>query len=139
GEERLQDVPVPISVIDASNLAETGQVLMRDYFSSAPGMSVTPGRINQQQITIRGITTLAPHPTVGVTIDDAPYGGATNWTSGGYLPDFDPGDLARIEVLRGPQGTLYGENSMGGLVRFVTIVPSPTQFSGRIEVGTDGV
>jgi len=53
------------------------------------------------------------------------------------LPELDPGDLARVEVLRGPQGTLYGSDSMGGLVKFVTVAPSTDAFSGQVSAGTN--
>ena len=59
-----------------------------------------------------------------MTVDDVPYGCSTDAAGGSVVPDIDPGDLARIEVLRGPQGTLYGANSMGGLVKYVTVDPS---------------
>ena len=55
------------------------------------------------------------------------------------MPDFDPGDLQRIEVLRGPQGTLYGASSVGGLLNFVTVDPSPAGVSGRLEAGGNSV
>ena len=55
------------------------------------------------------------------------------------MPDFDPGDLQRIEVLRGPQGTLYGASSVGGLVNFVTVDPSLAGVSGRLEAGGNSV
>src|ERR1700730_15197926 len=57
----------------------------------------------------------------------------------GVLPDIDPGDLNHIEVLRGPQGTLYGADSMGGLIKYVTVDPSTDGVSGRIEAGTSDV
>jgi outer membrane receptor protein involved in Fe transport len=89
-------------------------------------------------LSIRGITTGGPFfttPTVGITVDDVPFGG----TSQVQVPDFDPGDLARIEVLRGPQGTLYGVSSMGGLLKYVTIDPSTDSFRGRVETGVSTV
>jgi len=138
--ERLQDVPVPVSVINAQTLAENSQLLLRDYYTSIPGLSVQADIVNQQELSIRGITQGGSGiPTVGVTVDDVPFGGATNYTAGNWLPDFDPGDLERIEVLRGPQGTLYGANSMGGLVKFVTQDPSTQGFSGRAEAGYSSV
>jgi outer membrane receptor protein involved in Fe transport len=73
---------------------------------------------------------------VGILIDDVPYGSPTGLTGRGQ-PDIDPGDLARVEVLRGPQGTLYGVSSMGGLLKFVTIDPSTDSLSGRVQVGTN--
>jgi iron complex outermembrane receptor protein len=135
--ERLQDVPIPVSVVDTQLLAESNQVLLRDYYAMIPGLNVTPNIEGNQVISIRGITTGGfTTSTVGITVDDVPFGGSIN---NNEIPDFDPGDLARIEVLRGPQGTLYGDNSMGGLIKFVTVDPSPNAYSGRIEAGTSGV
>jgi len=137
-EERLQDVPVPVTALDAQALSDNGQVLLRDYSSSVPGFRVTPSGQGYQYLSIRGIVTGGTVvPTVGVVIDDVPYGSSIANASG--VPDIDPGDLARIEVLRGPQGTLYGANSIGGLVKFVTKDPDPSGYSGRIEAGTSYV
>jgi iron complex outermembrane receptor protein len=139
-EENLQDVPVPVSVLNTDKLADNGQVLLRDYYTAVPGLNVTPNYSADQNVSIRGISTGGfSTPTVGILVDDVPYGGSIDATAGNQVPDFDPGDLARIEVLRGPQGTLYGANSMGGLVKYVTVDPSTDQFSGRVQAGTDGV
>jgi outer membrane receptor protein involved in Fe transport len=95
-----------------------------------------------QQLSIRGIMSgLYTNPTVGITVDDVPYGSSTFLGGGGgtVMPDIDPADLARIEVLRGPQGTLYGASSMGGLLKFVTVDPSTDGVSGRIEGGINSV
>jgi iron complex outermembrane receptor protein len=133
-EERLQDVPVPVTVLDAQALSDNGQVLLRDYYASVPGLSVSPNIENTQMLSIRGITTGGfTTSTVGVAVDDVPFGSPVKL---GQVPDFDPGDLARIEVLRGPQGTLYGANSMGGLIKYVTVDPSVEGYSGRAEAGT---
>ncbi len=140
GAERLQDVPVPVSVLDADSLAGTARVLLRDYYTSVPGLSVAPNIETTQMISIRGISTGSfTTPTVGVMIDEVPYGGSTSNDGGNNVPDIDPGDLARVEVLRGPQGTLYGANSMGGLLKFVLKEPSFDRFSGSVTVGTNGV
>jgi outer membrane receptor protein involved in Fe transport len=138
-EERLQDVPVPVTALNGAQLADNGQVLLRDYFSSVPGLNVSPNYGGQQMPSIRGITTGGfTTPTVGAVVDDVPFGTSTFW-AGNQVPDIDPGDLARIEVLRGPQGTLYGANSMGGLLKFVTVDPSTSAYSGRLEAGTEYV
>jgi outer membrane receptor protein involved in Fe transport len=90
-------------------------------------------------LTIRGITTGAGNPTVGVTVDGVPFGSSTGLGGGDVVPDIDPNDLARVEVLRGPQGTLYGASSMGGLLDFVTIDPSTDRLSGRVQAGTESI
>ncbi len=90
---------------------------------------------------IRGITTgTLSNPTVGITIDDIPFGSSSAYGYGSLLiPDLDPADLARVEVLRGPQGTLYGAASLGGLVKFVTADPTLDQISGRAEADFNSV
>ncbi len=137
-EERLQDVPVPVTVLSATTLAENNQPRLRDYFSSIPGFSISPAPSsgNHQMLAIRGVSSGSfGNPTVGVTVDDVPYGAFTRE----FAPDIDPSDLARIEVLRGPQGTLYGASTMGGLLKFVTVDPSTERLSGRVEGGTSSV
>lgn len=139
-DERLLDVPIPVSVLNPQALTGTSQVLLRDYYATIPNLAVTPNIEGSQVLSIRGITTgVIGTPTVGVTIDDVPFGATGGRGGGSFVPDIDPGDLAQIEVLRGPQGTLYGANSMGGLVKYVTTDPSTEQFSGRIEGGYDSV
>src|SRR3546814_2531124 len=66
-------------------------------------------------------------------IDEVPFGAVTY----DFSPEVDPSDLQRIEILRGPQGTPYGANSMGGLVKYVTVDPSTADISGRAEAGPD--
>jgi outer membrane receptor protein involved in Fe transport len=143
-EERLEDVPIPVSVVSTTALTENNQVKLTDFYAEVPGLSMAPSTMSSQTLSIRGITTGAvgegppnPAPTVGVTVDDVPFGGSGAGDQ--IVPDFDPGDLARIEVLRGPQGTLYGASSMGGLVKFVTVDPSTAGVSGRVEAGTSFV
>jgi len=143
-EQPLQEVPVPVSVVNTVSLAANNQVKLTDFYSNVPSLSIAPSTMSSQSLSIRGITTGAvgegppnPAPTVGVTIDGVPFGG----TGGGdqLVPDFDPGDLQRIEVLRGPQGTLYGASSMGGLINFVTVDPSTAGVSGHLAAGTESV
>src|SRR5262249_32874247 len=71
----------------------------------------------------------------GIVIDDIPFG-VSGGGQAGNLPELDPGDLQRVEVLRGPQGTTYGAGSMGGLVKYVTTEPSPDKLTGRLQTGT---
>jgi outer membrane receptor protein involved in Fe transport len=137
--ERLQDVPVPVAAVQGESLVENNQPRLRDYFGSVPGLSVSPTGAasgGQQVLAIRGISSgNFGNPTVGVTVDDVPYGAFTRE----FAPDIDPSDLARIEVLRGPQGTLYGASSMGGLLKFVTVDPSTERVFGRAQADVFGV
>lgn len=139
--DRILDVPVPVTALDANALAQSGDTRLQDYFTSVPGLNLTNSGDGRQTISIRGLTTGgSTNPTVGVVIDDVPYGSSTAQGLGGVTyPDIDPGDLTNIEVLRGPQGTLYGSSSIGGLLKFVTRDPSTKEFSGRVQVLGSGV
>jgi outer membrane receptor protein involved in Fe transport len=140
--ERLQDVPVPVSVIDAGSLLETNQLRVQDYYASVPGLNLTTDIRGDANISIRGVTTGGQNgnPLVGVIVDDVPYGSSSGYGGlVGQVPDLDPSDLASVEVLRGPQGTLYGASSMGGLLKFVTVDPSMSGYSGRVEAGANTV
>lgn len=138
--ERLQDVPVPVTAVSAEVLVSNNQLRLQDYYTSVPGFMVAPtSKQTSQFLAIRGVSTGQGSPSVGVVIDDLPYGSSTFLGGGQGVPDIDPGDLARVEVLRGPQGTLYGASSLGGLVKFVTVDPSTEAMSGRFQVGTSSV
>jgi outer membrane receptor protein involved in Fe transport len=136
--ERLQDVPVPVTAATADSLIEQNQLRAQDFFSSVPGLNLQ-FQNNRSQLAIRGITTgpVTGNPVVGYTIDDVPYGSSAGIAGlFGSAPDLDPSELARIEVLRGPQGTLYGASSIGGLVKYVTVDPSTDRISGAVSAGT---
>lgn len=140
-EERLKDVPVPVAAVSGASLLDRNQTKAEDFFSSVPGVNLQVTR-NRANLAIRGITTgpVTGNPIVGYTIDDIPYGSSTG--QGGLFggaPDIDPSELARIEVLRGPQGTLYGASSMGGLVKYVTVDPSTDRLSGTVAAGLNTI
>lgn len=136
-EERLKDVPVPITAVSGDALLAQNQTRAQDFFSSVPAVNLQ-FQNGRAQLAIRGITTgpVTGNPTIGYTIDDVPYGSSTG--QGGLFgsaPDLDPSELARIEVLRGPQGTLYGASSIGGLLKYVTVDPSTDKLSGTVGGG----
>ncbi|MBB3859377.1 outer membrane receptor protein involved in Fe transport [Novosphingobium hassiacum] len=138
-EERLKDVPVPVTAVGGGDLLTQNQTKAQDFFASVPGVNLQ-FQNNRAQLSIRGISTgpVSGNPVVGYTIDDAPFGASTG--QGGLFgsaPDLDPADLQRVEVLRGPQGTLYGASSMGGLVKYVTVDPDTSDFSGSVAAGTN--
>jgi iron complex outermembrane recepter protein len=135
--ERLQDVPVPVSVVNAELLTQTNQVRMQDYYTRIPGLSLTSDSFGQPILAIRGVTTGTGNPTVGIVVDDAPYGSISG--IGRLAPDIDPFDLAQVEVLRGPQGTLYGASSIGGLLKFVTVDPTTDRMHGQFQAGLSSV
>jgi outer membrane receptor protein involved in Fe transport len=135
--EFLSKTPVPVSTIDARSLVEQNRTRLEDYYAEVPGLSVSSGSRGEIFPSIRGLGTGSySNPTVGFVIDGVPYGASAISFS---APNIDPDDLSRIEVLRGPQGTLYGVSSLGGLINYVTVDPSTKAFGGRIEAGTSAI
>ncbi len=131
--ERLIDVPVAISAIAADTLTAQNLNRLSDFYNQVPGLQYSGQRVSA--ISLRGVTTGgATAPTVALLVDDVQFGGTTG-TGQPPLPDFDASALSRIEVLRGPQGTLYGASSLGGLIKYVLKEPDTREISGRIEVG----
>lgn len=138
--ERLVDVPAPISAITGATLKKESAVKFTDYLTTVPGVTFSSGREGSTLLVLRGIATGAANPTVATYIDEAPFGSSTIFALGSALtPDLDPGDVQRIELLQGPQGTLYGANAIGGILKFVTTPPSLTTFGGRVEATGDTV
>ncbi|MGH8146407.1 MAG: TonB-dependent receptor [Rhodanobacteraceae bacterium] len=135
--QNIQDVPMAVSVLGGYQLEKMNATDFGDYLTRLPGVDLISGGDGQTQIVIRGITSGSrqPNASVGTYIDETPFGSSTVYAIGGLLtPDIDPSDLERVEVLRGPQGTLYGSNTLGGLVKFVTRPPDATRYSGRLQL-----
>ncbi len=142
--ERLQDVPVPVTALSAAALVNSNRLRLQDFYATVPGLNLISSSKGDAFISIRGLTTgaTAGNPTVGITIDDVPYGSSSGYGAGGLgvpAPDIDPSDLLQVEVLRGPQGTLYGASSIGGLLKYVTNDPSLDALSGRVQSGVSAV
>ncbi|MET0256784.1 MAG: TonB-dependent receptor [Luteibacter sp.] len=136
--ERQQDVPMAVAAVTGDDLKRAGAVSFADYATQVPGLNIISTSEGQTQLVLRGITSGSGQANAAVStyINDAPYGSSTVYAGGGLLtPDLDPADLERIEVLRGPQGTLYGANSLGGLVKFVTVAPDATRTFGYLSTG----
>ncbi len=134
-EERLQDVPMSIAVIGNQNIERRGLIGMEDYLRSIPGVNqIDRGADNA--IVIRGITT-APQSenffsgtTVASYFDETPITAAAGIGAGGI--DVRPVDIERIEVLRGPQGTTFGDASLGGAMRVIPVKPKLDAFSAKL-------
>jgi iron complex outermembrane recepter protein len=137
-EEKLDKVPISISAYTGEQLQQAGMTDMADIARDTPGFAVVPGATfgGGSNISIRGVSTSQGAATVGIYLDDVPLQGRANsWTQ-----PIDPGlfDMQRVEVLRGPQGTLYGASSEGGTVRYITTPPSLTTWSGEAQAGVSG-
>ncbi|MCP3732737.1 TonB-dependent receptor [Sphingomonas sp. MG17] len=136
-EQRLLDVPVAVSAVAAEDLIDQNLVSIRDFYTRVPGIQLSGN--TTQDISLRGINAGGgTNPTVAILIDDVQFGSST-YLGRPPIPDLDPATLQRVEVLRGPQGTLYGASSLGGLIKYVTRDPSSTEWSGRAEIGVSSV
>ncbi|WP_257549380.1 TonB-dependent receptor [Sphingopyxis sp. DBS4] len=131
--ESLQDTPLAISAINAEAIEQRGITNVAALGSAAPNLIITetPSATANPSISIRGIVDndpiLTADPAVGLYVDGVIVG-----RSAGAL--FDMMDLERVEVLRGPQGTLYGRNTTGGAVNLISAKPSK-EFGGKLQVG----
>lgn len=123
--ENVQSVGTAVSVISGERLAEQKLERLSDYVATLPGVTAnSTGTPGQSSLTIRGISPLSAGSKVATYIDETPLGSSGIWAqAGGLTLDLLPFDLDRLELLRGPQGTLYGASSMGGLLKYVLKAP----------------
>jgi iron complex outermembrane receptor protein len=140
-QESIQNVPISITAYDQKAIEELGIHDIQDIVSLTPGLEVTHGNANNPILSFHGIVSqFTGTSTTGVYIDDTPIQ-VRNLGQGAAASTAFPSvfDLERIEVLRGPQGTLFGSGSEGGNVRFISAEPSLTDYSGhaRAEASTD--
>ena len=139
--ESASKVPISITAYSQEGLDQRGIRDIRDVANQTPGLDISrasTGGSGQTRISIRGIDSTAGAATSAVYIDDTPImarNSSLNY-NGTTLPFLF--DLERVEVLRGPQGTLFGASSQGGAVRFVTPTPSLSEFNiyGRAAINT---
>lgn len=133
GSQSLQTIPMSVSVINTETATRLGDSSLSDI--SVPSLNVEQSGPGLNKIDIRGVATgaadvvnnLEDRPLVAVYVDDTPL------AMQGFNPDIKVFDLDRVEVLRGPQGTLYGASSMGGTIRYITKKPSLVDYGGSIE------
>lgn len=136
----LIDVPQSISVVGGDTLERQQATNFQDYLKLVPGLQLNQDTPGAGRLVLRGINTGGVASTVAVYVDETPFGSSSGLVNGGVLAgDFDTFDVARIEVLRGPQGTLYGASSLGGVLKFVTNEPSTRGFAGRARASVETV
>uniref|UniRef100_B0SV26 TonB-dependent receptor n=1 Tax=Caulobacter sp. (strain K31) TaxID=366602 RepID=B0SV26_CAUSK len=128
-EQRLLDVPMAITAFTGEAIEQRGAASLQDLQFSVPGLSLVEQGPGQQRVQIRGVTTSNGLPTVGQYLDEMPI----SIDDQTQTLDLRLIDMKQIEVLRGPQGTLYGEGSMGGTIRFLTADPDLGQIGGSFE------
>lgn len=128
-EQSLNSVPMSITAISGDQLIAQGINSTADLAKIVPGLTFTQSQIATPVYTIRGVgfyeSTLAASPAVSVYVDEVPLPFAI-LTQGAAL------DLSRVEVLKGPQGTLYGQNATGGAINYISAKPRDT-----FEAGAD--
>lgn len=137
-EQAAIDVPASVSTVSADRLQRSGAVRLEDYAAQVPGLSITALSRGYTSVVLRGISTgiAQATPSTAYYIDEAPIGSINAYANGSTLtPDIDPYDLRRIEVLKGPQGTLYGAGAVGGLLRYVTVQPDSSRLGGSVSLG----
>lgn len=123
-DEKLQDVAVAVTVIDQEALARGGKTSLTEIMDFVPGVTVSQFGGNYfNDVYIRGINATVV-AGVGTYVDDIPYNSSTRYAGGGAPVDATLLDLEYVNVLKGPQGTLYGASAMGGVLQFKTRTPS---------------
>ncbi len=132
-EQNLQDVPISIQALGEIKLQNAQVSSFDDYQKLLPSVTSQSFGPGQAQIYFRGVTSggdglkVGPLPTSGLYVDEIPM-----TTIGGSV-DFHVYDVARVEALAGPQGTLFGASSLSGTLRIITNKPDPKEFSGAMD------
>ena len=131
GAENLREIPAAISALDSEALEEMMVVDFEDFARHVPGLTFLDGSPGQRRYVVRGIQS-AGQQQVAVYYDEVPLPGvqSSSSNSGSQTTDLKLYDMERVEVLRGPQGTVFGANSQGGTVRFLTRQPVLGEFEG---------
>jgi len=134
--EPVREVPLKVDVLDTDALERDGDRELGDYVADQPGVTLSHGGAFSGALSIRGLATNSlGAASVGVYVDDIATGSSAPYGLGAVTPlDMGLLDLNHIEILRGPQGTLYGAGAMGGLVKYVTNEPDSTELSGSVRV-----
>jgi iron complex outermembrane recepter protein len=137
---RLGNTAVSMDALPGTVLATLGVSSLRAASTLAPSLMLSAVAPLQQRLALRGVSG-AGESTVGVYYGETPISGpsGTTFDPGAFTPDIDLIDIERIEVLRGPQGTLYGASSMGGTLRILFAQPDLTRWAAHGETGVDAV
>jgi len=131
-ETNLQDTALSLSVLGATELERRSLVSAGDYLNTVPSVRFESFGLGANQLVIRGLgIALGQSPTAGAYLADVPLSDALDFS----VVDIKLVDMARVEVLRGPQGTLYGAGAMGGAVRQVPMAPALNERAGQLRLG----
>ncbi len=139
-EQTLVDVPQSVSVVSGKALERNQATSFQDYAKLVPGLQLAQSNPGEARIVLRGINTGGVAATVATYIDETPFGSSSGQVNAAILAgEFDTFDVARVEVLRGPQGTLYGASSLGGVIKFVTAPPDTEKLEARARGSVETV
>jgi iron complex outermembrane receptor protein len=139
-KEAIADIPASVTVVTGQVLEQQRATDFQDLVPLVPGLSLTGDRPGVTRVTLRGINTGGVASTVGVYSDDVPFGSSSGLANAAIVSgDFDTFDMARVEVLRGPQGTLYGASSLGGVIKYVPNPPGTDRFEARLLASGEAV
>ncbi|WP_232476248.1 TonB-dependent receptor [Flavisphingomonas formosensis] len=130
----IQETPISISAVTGEAIANSGVQSIADLGATTPGLNFVDGGPSQRRVVIRGIQGPG-EPMIGTYYDETPVTGmigASN-DAGGSTPELRLFDVNRVEVLRGPQGTLYGSGSMGGTLRVIYNKPALDKVEGMAD------
>ncbi len=134
-ETNLQDTPIAISAVSGATLANSGVQSIADLGATTPGLNFVDGGPSQRRVVIRGIQGPG-EPMIGTYYDETPVTGSIGAgnDAGGSTPELRLFDVQRVEVLRGPQGTLYGSGSMGGTLRVIYNKPNLDAMQAGVDI-----
>lgn len=139
-DQRLVDVPMAVTALSGKDLIDRNLLQIEDFAAQTPGLVVQTYSNRATRIVLRGLNSGGAGATVATLIDEAALSYSSSTSNGAIdIANLDTYDLNRIEVLRGPQGTLYGAAAEGGLIKYVTNAPALDQFEGDAELGLDSV
>ena len=139
-EEKLHDVAMSITAVGGDDLLHRQETGFNDFAAQVPGLSIEAVDAGRDRIVLRGQNVGSVGATIATTVDDIPFFMSGAQANGSFFSsDVDTFDLKRVEVLRGPQGTLYGAAAEGGLIKYVTNAPDPTRLEGAVYLGGETV
>lgn len=141
-ESTVHETAVSITAITGQDIAGRGVTDLDTLAQSVPGLALKSSGPGQTEFEMRGLAAVGGNsPVVGFYLDDIPLTASAGAFNGRVVIDPNLYDLNRVEVLRGPQGTLYGASSMGGTIKVITNAPDPSGFDASAQgtfSGTDG-
>jgi iron complex outermembrane receptor protein len=139
-DEKLHDVAMSVTALGGDQLALRQESGFLDWAAQVPGLSLQSSDAAFSRLILRGQNVGSVGATIATTVDDIPFFMSGAQADGAFFSaNVDTYDLQRIEVLRGPQGTLYGAAAEGGIIKYVTNLPNLNKFEGAVSVAGESV